>query len=182
MKNIIIKMGSVVDEDVDAIVCSANNWLVLGSSVAGEIDAMDGGGVQVECNEIIKSNGGALEIGIAVSTSAGTLADVKTNLRIIIHAIGMGYVAKINNGAEDRILATPESVSKAVTNTLKIAEKEQIHSIAFPLMCARSGYNTLDDVDGPRIMLETMVQAITSFCEINNCVLEVTICTGDVST
>lgn len=174
-----IKQGSVVDEDVDAIVCSANNWLILGSGVAGEIKAHGGPAIQNECNQIIQNNGGGpVEIGGAFCTSAGSFMNTKKNLKYIIHAVGMGYKIKKENDLFDRILATPESVFQAVTNTLAIADQMGIQSIAFPLMCARPGYSNLEAENGPKEMLATMMKAIESHVPVGTSLSKVIICTG----
>ena len=181
MINIEVKQGSAIEEDVDAVVNSANNWLILGSGIAGEIRENGGVRIQAECDRIIADNGGPVDIGSAVSTSAGLLSDKNTNLKYIIHAVGMGYKTKEDNGLQDRILATPETVFEAVKNALKVAEEMNIRTIAFPLMCSRQGYNTLDIKEGPSIMLKTMLRAINSYRTVSDSITKITICTGTLS-
>lgn len=182
MIHIEIKQGSVVDEDVDAIVCSANNWLLLGSGNAGEIKTFGGAGIQAECEQIIINNGGRpVEIGTAYCTSAGALTGTNNHLRYVIHAVGMGYKQRREDGLHDRILATTQTIFTAVTSALRIADQMGVQSIAFPLMCARLGYSNLVAEDSPKIMLATMLNAINSYVPKGAPFSKVIICTGDLS-
>ena len=177
-----VKQGSVVDEDVDAIVCSANNWLILGSGVAGEIKALGGPDIQNECEQIIKNNGGGpVAIGSAYCTSSGEFLRTKKNLKYIIHAVGMGYKVRKENDLSDRIVATPETVFQAVASALAIAEEKGVRTIAFPLMCARPGYSNLETEDAPKVMLTTMMNAINSYTEGEISISKIIICTGSLS-
>ncbi|UCE40032.1 MAG: macro domain-containing protein [Candidatus Aminicenantes bacterium] len=104
--------GNIVTLDVDAIVNAANKSLILGGGVAGAIRKFGGPSIQEECNAI-----GPIEVGEAVITGAGNLkADY------VIHAVGPVY----GEGNEDIKLAN------ATLNSLKIAHKKRIKSIAFP--------------------------------------------------
>ena len=182
MVNIEVKQGSVVDEDVDAIICSANNWLILGSGVAGEIKLHGGPSIQHECDLIIQNNGGhPVAIGTAHCTGAGEFLYSKKHLKHIIHAVGMGYKTRKENDLFDRILATPESVFQAITNTLAIANNMGVHTIAIPLMCARPGYSVVEAEDVPKVMLDATVNAINAYAERENSIKQVMICTGSFS-
>jgi O-acetyl-ADP-ribose deacetylase (regulator of RNase III) len=80
--------------------------------VAGAIRNFGGPSIQEECNTI-----GPIEVGEAVLTGAGNLkADY------VIHAVGPVY----GEGDEDIKLAN------ATLNSLKIAKKKALKSIAFP--------------------------------------------------
>ncbi len=104
--------GNIVALQVDAIVNAANKSLILGGGVAGAIRNFGGPSIQEECNAI-----GPIEVGEAVITGAGNLkADY------VIHAVGPVY----GEGDEDNKLAD------ATLNSLKIAQKKNIKSIAFP--------------------------------------------------
>jgi len=182
MIQIEVKQGSVVDEDVDAIVCSANNWLILGSGVAGEIKMHGGPRIQAECDQIVEKKGGSpIEIGGAIWTSAGELMSKRLHLKYVIHAVGMGYKIRNGDDLQERILATPESIFKAVTSTLEIADEMAMHTIAFPLMCARPGYSTIEAEDAPWVLLATMMRAINSFAQKGNSISKIIICTGALS-
>ena len=104
--------GNIVILNVDAIVNAANKSLILGGGVAGAIRNFGGPSIQEECNEI-----GPVEVGEAVVTGGGNL-----NADYVIHAVGPVY----GEGDEDTKLAN------ATLNSLKIAKKMKIKSIAFP--------------------------------------------------
>lgn len=104
--------GNIVALKVDAIVNAANKSLILGGGVAGAIRNFGGPTIQEECNAI-----GPIEVGEAVATGAGDL-----NADYVIHAVGPVY----GEGDEDIKLAN------ATLNSLKIAQKKKIKSIAFP--------------------------------------------------
>lgn len=61
-----IKKGSVVEQPGEALVCSANNWLILGTGNAGEIRKAGGEAVQKECDTIIKKNTSILKVIICM--------------------------------------------------------------------------------------------------------------------
>ena len=98
--------------DVEAIVNAANRSLILGAGVAGAIRSFGGTTIQEECNKI-----GPIEVGEAVITGGGNL-----NAKYIIHAAGPVY----GEGDEANKLA------RATLNSLKISNKKEIKSIAFP--------------------------------------------------
>jgi len=104
--------GDITDMDCDAIVNAANRDLILGGGVAGAIRRKGGPTIQEECNEI-----GSVEIGEAVITTGG-----KLRARYVIHAVG----PKFGEGDEDRKLAS------ATLNSLKMADRHGLRSIAFP--------------------------------------------------
>lgn len=104
--------GNIVTLDVEAIVNAANKSLILGGGVAGAIRNAGGSSIQEECNKI-----GPVEVGEAVITRAGNL-----KAKSVIHAVGPVY----GEGEED------EKLKRAVLNSLKIAAKHKIKTIAFP--------------------------------------------------
>ena len=104
--------GNIVLLNVDALVNAANKSLILGGGVAGAIRNFGGPSIQEECNEI-----GPIEVGDAVITGAGHL-----KAKYVIHAVGPVY----GEGDEDKKL------SNATLNSLKIASKKKLKSIAFP--------------------------------------------------
>jgi len=104
--------GNIVQLDVDALVNASNKSLILGGGVAGAIRNFGGPSIQEECNEI-----GPIEAGEAVMTGAGNL-----KASYVIHAVGPVY----GEGDEDKKLAN------ATLNSLKIASKNKLKSIAFP--------------------------------------------------
>ena len=173
-----IKTGSVIGQPVEAIVCSANNWLILGTGNAGEIRKAGGEVVQKECNKIIKKNqNNPLPIGTAVITGTGKLR--KLGYRLVIHAIGLGYKRKENDKLYERIPATLKTIRSAVKHALTIADNAQIKSIAFPLMCARPGYYAIRSKNPPAAILRSMIKEMESFEKKKQSILKVIICLND---
>lgn len=133
IKNTEIKVvkGDITGLKVDAIVNAANNKLVMGGGVAGAIRKK--GGTSIE-EEAIKK--GPIEIGEAVSTSAGKLP-----AKYVIHAVTMGMPTCRQAG----IWETDEvKIRSSCRSALKLAEKLKISSIAFPALgCGIGGFPLL---------------------------------------
>ena len=103
--------GDITDLQVDAIVNAAKSQLILGGGVAGAIRKKGGKAIQAECNQ--KSS---IAVGQAVITTGGELkADY------VIHAVG----PRMGEGDEDQKLIN------ATLNSLRIADENQLSSIAF---------------------------------------------------
>jgi O-acetyl-ADP-ribose deacetylase len=104
--------GDITDLNVDAIVNAANQYLQLGSGVAGAIWEKGGSSIQDECDAI-----GHCPVGGAVITGGGNL-----KARHVIHAVGP--LSRDPNADNLLISATRTSLEVAAQNGLK--------SIAFP--------------------------------------------------
>lgn len=104
--------GDITELDTDAIVNAANSSLILGAGVAGAIRNKGGPAIQAECNKI-----GSCPAGEAVITTGGNL-----KAKHVIHAVG----PRMGEGDED------EKLNNATLNSLKVADENQIKSIAFP--------------------------------------------------
>ena len=104
--------GDITEMETDAIVNAANAQLVLGGGVAGAIRKKGGPSIQQECNKI-----GGTFVGGAVITTGGNL-----KAKYVIHAVG----PRMGEGNED------EKLKNATLNSLKVAEENQLKSIAFP--------------------------------------------------
>ena len=104
--------GDITELEVDAIVNAANSRLKMGGGVAGAILRKGGWSIQEECDKI-----GYCPVGGAVITGAGRL-----KARYVIHAVG----PRMGEGDEDRKLRD------ATLNSLKLAEKHGVRSMAFP--------------------------------------------------
>ncbi len=111
----IIKLaqGDITDFAGDAIVNAANNYLKLGSGVAGAIARKAGPAVQTECNQI-----GTVAVGNSVLTQAGQLP-----CRFIIHAAVLGDQP-----------ASLDTVRQATRSALKLAVQQGLTQVAFPLL------------------------------------------------
>jgi O-acetyl-ADP-ribose deacetylase (regulator of RNase III) len=104
--------GDITDSDTDAIVNAANAQLQLGGGVAGAIRRKGGPSIQEECDRI-----GGTSVGGAVMTGGGNL-----KARYVIHAVG----PRMGEGRED------EKLTNATLNSLALADRHGLTSIAFP--------------------------------------------------
>lgn len=111
--------GDITEQAVDAIVNAANSALQLGAGVAGAIRERGGPSIQKECDEI-----GAIEVGDAAVTGAGTLA-----ARFVIHAAGMAPGGH----------ATEDSVRRSARRSLVLANERGCRTIAMPAIGAGIG-------------------------------------------
>ncbi|MGE5544706.1 MAG: macro domain-containing protein [Bacillota bacterium] len=113
-QSISLFQGDLTEEDVDAIVNAANERLIHGGGVAGAIVARGGSVIQEESNRLAP-----VPTGEAVITAAGRL-----KARWVIHAVGPVYRA--GNPHMDELLKS------AVCNSLMLAHRRGLRSIAFP--------------------------------------------------
>lgn len=104
--------GDITDLDTDAIVNAANTALQLGGGVAGAIRRKGGPNIQEECNKI-----GGIHVGGAVITTGGNL-----RAKYVIHAVGPRH------GEEHE----DEKLKDATLNSLILADKNNLKSMAFP--------------------------------------------------
>ena len=107
-----LDQGDITNIEVDAIVNAANAQLILGGGVAGAIRRKGGPTIQEECNKI-----GGTFVGGAVITTAGNL-----KAKHVIHAVG----PRMGEGNED------DKLKNATLNSLKLMDKYELTSIAFP--------------------------------------------------
>lgn len=108
--------GDITDLDVDAIVNAANSRLKHGGGVAGAIVSKGGTVIQEE-SEIWVMARGEVAAGEAAITGGGGL-----RARYVIHAVG----PRMGEGDEETKL------KNAALNSLRLAEKHHLKSIAFP--------------------------------------------------
>ncbi len=110
--------GDITKQKVDAIVNAANTSLLGGSGVDGAIHKAGGPTILEECQKIRNKQGGC-KVGEAVITTAGRL-----EAKYVIHTVGPVW----NNGKSDE----ENLLASAYANSLNLALKHQIKSIAFP--------------------------------------------------
>ncbi len=105
--------GDITERKVDAIVNAANNKLLPGGGVCGAIHKAAGEGLAKECARI-----GFCETGDAVITKGYNLP-----AKYVIHTVGPVY----SGSKRDAFL-----LSNCYKNSLKLAVKNSLNSIAFP--------------------------------------------------
>lgn len=110
--------GDITKQEVGALVNAANTSLSGGAGVDGAIHQAGGPAIMEACDEIRNKRGG-IATGEAVATVAGNLA-----AEYVIHTAGP--VWHDGKSGEGRLLA------KCYRNSLKLASRLNLQSIAFP--------------------------------------------------
>jgi O-acetyl-ADP-ribose deacetylase (regulator of RNase III) len=117
---VVVKIGDITREQVDAVVNAANSSLMGGGGVDGAIHRAGGSQIKKAC-EVIRQTEypDGLPTGQAVITTAGKMA-----AKHVIHTVGPVYGA----GGEDkaRLLAA------CYRNSLSLAAEKGLKTIAFP--------------------------------------------------
>ncbi len=113
-----IVKADITSIEVDAIVNAANTSLLGGGGVDGAIHRKGGKKILEECIAIRSKQGGC-KVGEAVITSAGNLPS-----KFVIHTVGPVW----NRDS----IETDKLLSNCYQNTLNIALKYHIRTIAFP--------------------------------------------------
>ena len=117
---VVVKVGDITKEDVDAVVNAANGSLVGGGGVDGAIHRAGGPEILKECKEIRRvqyPNG--LPTGQAVITTAG-----KMTAKYVIHTVGPVY----ERGGKDKA----ELLAACYRNSMKLAAEKGLKTMAFP--------------------------------------------------
>ena len=118
-RRVILKLGDIVEEEVDTIVNSANMHLLHDKGVAAAINKASGGIVQRESRKVIHSKN-MISTGNAVATAAGGTLKCK----FVIHAVGP--IADLHKNQCALLL------KNACINAMKVAANFKAYSIAFP--------------------------------------------------
>ena len=111
-RRIVIIVGDLTEQDVDAIVNAANNDLVLGGGVAGAIRRRGGRSIQDECTAH-----GSVRVGEAAITGGGLL-----KARHVIHAASMALGGR----------TTATSLQASMTAAFEIARRRALETVAVP--------------------------------------------------
>lgn len=126
--------GDITDLEVDAIVNAANNYMYMGSGVAGAIKRK--GGKQIEDEAVAK---GPIPIGEALVTGAG-----KLKAKYVIHAAAMGR----------DLITDSDKIRDATKNSLKRADEIGLKTIALPALGTGAGRFPLNEA--ARVMIDVI--------------------------
>lgn len=113
-----IRQGDLTDEDTEAIVNAANQYLAHGGGVAGAIRRRGGESIQAESDSWVAEHG-EVPVGQVAVTGAGSL-----RCRRIIHAVGPVW----EGGGHDEAAL----LRSAAWNSLAAADREGLASLAMP--------------------------------------------------
>jgi O-acetyl-ADP-ribose deacetylase len=117
---VIVVIGDITQQRVDAIVNAANSTLLGGGGVDGAIHRAGGPEILAECREIRRTSyPEGLPTGEAVISTAGSL-----HAKHVIHTVGPIYGR--HNGNEAALLAA------CYENSLALAASRALTSVAFP--------------------------------------------------
>ncbi|MGI8640015.1 MAG: O-acetyl-ADP-ribose deacetylase [Pyrinomonadaceae bacterium] len=117
---VVVKIGDIIRENVDAIVNAANSTLLGGGGVDGAIHRAGGKQILEECEEIRRNKfPHGLPTGEAVITSGG-----KLTAKFVIHTVGPIYGG--NQGRDAELLAD------CYKNSLDLAVENSLETISFP--------------------------------------------------
>jgi O-acetyl-ADP-ribose deacetylase (regulator of RNase III) len=125
---VVLKVGDITDETVDAVVNAANSTLLGGGGVDGAIHSRGGSAILEECKKIRTADyPSGLPTGKAVITTAGNLP-----AKYVIHTVGPVY--GMNDGRD------AEPLADSYTNSLRLAAANSLASIAFPSISTGAFY------------------------------------------
>jgi O-acetyl-ADP-ribose deacetylase (regulator of RNase III) len=147
---ILVKVGDITREDVDAIVNAANSGLMGGGG--GAIHRAGGPAILEECRRIREREYvEGLPTGEAVITTGGRLP-----ARHVIHTVGPIYGH--HGGDEARLLAN------AYENSIALAAKHGLATIAFPAIS--TGVYGYPKAEAARVSLEAVRRALETHLSI----------------
>ena len=144
--------GDITKLEVDVIVNAANSSLMGGVGVDGAIHRAGGPIILAECREIVARQG-RCETGQAVITSGGNLP-----LKYVIHSVGPVWHGGNNNEVQ--------LLGNAYLNSLKLAVKNGIKTIAFPNIS--TGVYGFPKGKAAEIAIETVTQFLSENDQIRN--------------
>ena len=112
-----IRLSDITTLDVDAIVNAANETLLGGGGVDGAIHRAAGPGLTAACAKL-----GGCKTGFAKITKGYDLP-----AKYVIHTVGPVYLS-------NRVSLCERMLKNCYVNSLNLAKKNNVHSIAFPSM------------------------------------------------
>ncbi len=141
--------GDITAEATDGIVNAANSSLMGGGGVDGAIHRAGGPEILEECR-VLRARHGDLPTGEAVITTGGRL-----RARHVIHTVGPMW--RGGSSREDELLAN------AYRNSLTIAHRHGLRSIAFPSIS--TGAYGFPAERASRIALQTVIEFLKTHPE-----------------
>jgi O-acetyl-ADP-ribose deacetylase (regulator of RNase III) len=143
---ILVKVGDITREEVDAIVNAANSSLLGGGGVDGAIHRAGGPAILEACRRIrATTHPKGLPTGEAVITPGGLLA-----ARFVIHTVGPVYGE--HGGSEPKLLAA------CYRNSIALAAGHELATIAFPAIS--TGVYGYPKDEAARVSLEAITEAL----------------------
>jgi O-acetyl-ADP-ribose deacetylase (regulator of RNase III) len=135
---VVTRMGDLLDEECDAIVCPSNPFNQMRGGVAAAIRMKGGDSVEKEAMEKAP-----LMIGSAVPTTAGNL---RPRIRLVIHSPTVPEPVGQSNST---------IVKRAMRSALICADQIGAHIVAFPGMGTGTGWLPYDEA--ARAMISEIV-------------------------
>ena len=132
-----IKTLDITKADVECIVNAANSTLLGGGGVDGAIHRAAGSGLLAECRTLHGCNTGEAKI----------TKGYKLKAEYVIHTVGPIYSGSKND---------PWMLANCYKNSLELARKNDIHSIAFPAIS--TGVYGYPLKDATKIALRTVAE------------------------
>jgi O-acetyl-ADP-ribose deacetylase len=138
---IMLVLGDITEQEVDAVVNAANTSLMGGGGVDGAIHRRGGRAIRVACEELRRTRyPDGLPTGEAAATPGGDLP-----ARWVIHTVGPIYAK-----SEDR----SHLLAAAYRSSLRVADELNARTVAFPAVSAGIYGWPLDDA--ARIAVSTV--------------------------
>ena len=147
--------GDITDQETDAIVNAANEWLAHGGGVAGVISRKGGPAIQRESDEWVRRQG-RVPTGSAAITSGGRL-----QARHVIHAVGPVY---------DGSARSAGLLASAVRSALRLADERDLETIALPAISTGIFGYPMEEA------AEVMLRAVADYLEGETGLERVTFC------
>ncbi len=152
---VVVRVGDITKEDVDAIVNAANSTLMGGGGVDGAIHRAGGPEILRECKEIRAAQyPDGLPTGEAAITTAGKMAAKR-----VIHTAGPVY----GRGGKDKA----ELLAACYRNSLSLAAKNGLKTVAFPAISTGVYGYPLEEA------AQVSSQAVAKFLESDSSIEEV---------
>lgn len=149
---LVVTVGDITQQDVDAIVNAANSKLMGGGGVDGAVHSAGGPEILEECREIRATQyPDGLPVGKSVITSGGQMA-----ARHVIHTVGPIYGK--HDGDEAKLLA------EAYRGAIRLAASHGLKSIAFPAIS--TGIYAYPKEEAAKIARATVQTALNEFPQI----------------